>query len=79
MLHLIVVLGCLELLSYKMVSSVAIEDKQLEMESIICDLPAEELNDLVEHLEIPLVNYTSKSGLTVTEVLLTRECAHALE
>ena len=70
MLHLIVVLGCLELFSYKMVLSVAIEDKQLEMESIICGLPAEELNDLAEHLEIPLVNYTSKSGLTVTEALL---------
>ena len=61
MLYLIVILGCLELLSYKMASSVAIEDKQPELE----------LNELAEHLKISLVNYTlvKQVPVNVTKVL----------
>ena len=52
-----------------MTLSVAIEDKQLELESVICGLPIEKLNELAEHLEIPLVKYTGKSRLTAAKVL----------
>ena len=47
----------------------ATEDKQLELESVICGLPAEKLNKRAEHLKIPLINYTGKSRLTVAKLL----------
>ena len=47
----------------------AIEDNQLELESVICGLPAEKLNKRAEHLKIPLINYTGKSRLTVAKLL----------
>ena len=50
-------------------SDVEIEDLQLLLESNICKLSCEKLEELAEHLELPISTYTVKSKLVISKLV----------
>ena len=58
-----------ESLTSKEISVAEWEDKQLELEGVICRLTGKKLEELAEHLEIPIAKYTGKSLLTCVNVV----------
>ena len=61
---LVILIVCLILATpSKMATSSDVEEQQLLLESKICCLPSEKLEELAEHLELPLAKYAGKSKL----------------
>ena len=46
-----------------------LEERQLELEGKICSLPVTRLEELAEHLEVPLMKYSGKSRLIIARAL----------
>ena len=57
--------NCLE---NKMASS-SVEEKQLVVEGMICGLSSDELKNLADHLEIPVIQYVGKSKLLISKLV----------
>ena len=48
---------------------VEIEDLQLLLESNICKLSCKKLEELAEHLKLPIATYTGKSKLVISKLV----------
>ena len=57
--------NCLE---NKMATS-SVEEKQLVVEGMICGLSSDELKNLADHLEIPVMQYVGKSKLLISKLV----------
>lgn len=55
-----------------MASNEELEEKQLQLEGEICQLATEKLEQLAEHLDIPLAKYNGKSRLAISRVVRQR-------
>ena len=47
----------------------SVEEKQLVVEGMICGLSSDELKNLADHLEIPVMQYVGKSKLLISKLV----------